>query len=254
MKLCKKCDTEKPLDAFARNAKSRDGRYAYCKACVSAANAERYRNNRAAILARNKAWAMANPERVKALAHKSYLANRGTVAERGRAFRNANPGKAAEYCRKWREANPDASAQANADWYARNRDKKLAADKARRERCIDTFLARERASYAKHRAARSARGKRWRQKNKARVAHHAALRRAMLLQRTPTWLARADFAEMAKAYNLAKQLTAETGVLHHVDRVLPLRGRYVSGLHVPANLAVIPAPENLKKSNLWSPE
>jgi hypothetical protein len=33
----------------------------------------------------------------------------------------------------------------------------------------------------------------------------------------------------------------------HVDHVLPLCGRLVSGLHVAANLRIIPARENLTK-------
>lgn len=254
MKTCAKCKAEKPAEQFDRNAKSRDGRYSYCKACVKAAQAERYLKNKDAIAARNKAWAAANPEKVKAKSRRHYESNREARNAKSREFFKANPGKAAEYSQRWREKNPGKAAQASARWYRENRERALAADKARREKHIDVFLARERAAYAKHAQARRARGKKWRQKNKGRVAHHAALRRAMLLQRTPGWLTSADLSTIAATYARAKALTAETGILHHVDHVLPLRGRYVSGLHVPANLAVLPAPENLKKSNLWSPE
>jgi RNA polymerase sigma factor (sigma-70 family) len=47
-------------------------------------------------------------------------------------------------------------------------------------------------------------------------------------------------------YELARAKTLATGVSHHVDHILPVSK---GGEHVPENLQVIPATENLKKSN-----
>jgi hypothetical protein len=63
----------------------------------------------------------------------------------------------------------------------------------------------------------------------------------------------ANAAAIAEMYSTAKQLTQETGVLHHVDHVIPLLGEFVSGLHVESNLQVLPADENIRKRNRYSP-
>jgi hypothetical protein len=66
--------------------------------------------------------------------------------------------------------------------------------------------------------------------------------------RTPAW---ADHEKINGVYEEAQRLTAETGIKHHVDHIVPLHGKKVSGLHVHENLRAIPAIENKKKSNLF---
>ena len=96
------------------------------------------------------------------------------------------------------------------------------------------------------RKVRLAKNKEWRENNKELVLSKCAWRRAAKLQRTVAW---ADKKKIEEFYILARKLTEETGIQHHVDHIIPLLGKTVSGLHVETNLRVITATENLSKNN-----
>ena len=74
-------------------------------------------------------------------------------------------------------------------------------------------------------------------------------REGMLKEQTPTWLTDFDKLKMNCLYQLAAMRTRESGEAWHVDHIIPLKGKNVSGLHTPWNLQVIPAKENIGKSN-----
>lgn len=74
------------------------------------------------------------------------------------------------------------------------------------------------------------------------------------LQRTPKWLTNIDLENIKNKYYLAQMKTQLTGETWHVDHVIPLKGKYVSGLHVPSNLQIIKSMENFKKSNVFKVE
>jgi hypothetical protein len=80
---------------------------------------------------------------------------------------------------------------------------------------------------------------RWRKNNPGKRNAKEAKRRASKLHATPNW---ADLSQIQKIYdNCPKGF--------HVDHIVPLKGRIVSGLHVPWNLQHLSAEENHKKSN-----
>lgn len=85
-------------------------------------------------------------------------------------------------------------------------------------------------------------------KGRARVLAY----KRQLKHATPPWLTSAQWAEMNAVYHEARRLTAETGVPHHVDHIVPLKGRIVSGLHVPWNLRVLTAEENQKRPRIYA--
>jgi hypothetical protein len=90
---------------------------------------------------------------------------------------------------------------------------------------------------------------RYQKNNKGKVNARTATRHAAKMQRTPAWLTVDEKWLIQEIYELAALRTKMTGFLWHVDHVLPLQGQTVSGLHTPWNLQVIPATDNIRKSN-----
>lgn len=68
------------------------------------------------------------------------------------------------------------------------------------------------------------------------------------LQATPPWV---ELKELAKFYELRDKMFLKTGIEHHVDHIIPIKGKIVCGLNVPWNLQVLTAKENLRKGNRW---
>ena len=82
-------------------------------------------------------------------------------------------------------------------------------------------------------------------KRRAYFAEYRALRR----NARPPWLTEEHHTQILAVYLEARRLSRSTGVVYHVDHIVPLKGETVCGLHVPWNLRAIPAEENLKKGN-----
>ena len=68
----------------------------------------------------------------------------------------------------------------------------------------------------------------------------------MRKNRTPIW---AEIEEIEALYAEAKRLSTETGIRPEVDHVVPLFGRFVSGLHVLANLQILTRSQNAEKND-----
>jgi hypothetical protein len=102
---------------------------------------------------------------------------------------------------------------------------------------------------AKNREARNAEKAAWARRNSGRVLAWTRQRQLAKVQRTPSWLVEDDYWLIEQAYELAQLRTDLFGFPWHVDHTVPLRGKTVSGLHVPTNLQVIPGAENSRKGN-----
>jgi hypothetical protein len=87
--------------------------------------------------------------------------------------------------------------------------------------------------------------------NKGKVNANTVKRRLAKANRTPAWLTTDDYWMIEQAYELATLRTELFGFAWHVDHVLPLQGKLVSGFHTPYNLQVIPGVDNVRKSNTF---
>jgi hypothetical protein len=172
-----------------------------------------------------------------------YQANKDRIKEVQRAYRIANAEKVRAAVNAWHKANAESQKAYRRDYYVKN-------GAVIRARSLEQHAARKECPEFKR--ARSERDAKWRRLNPHKNSAKSSKRRASLLKRTPKWLTSDDFWLIEEIYELAALRTKITGIDWHVDHVIPLQGRTVCGLHVPTNLQVIPAKDNLKKHNRFA--
>lgn len=116
--------------------------------------------------------------------------------------------------------------------------------KENKERVADYGRAYRQSEDQKAKA--NARTKRWVEQNKGRASALWASMKDARRTATPSW---ADFNFINFLYATRLYMQKETNTEWHVDHVVPVKGKRVSGLHVHFNLRVVPAKYNLQKSN-----
>lgn len=119
-----------------------------------------------------------------------------------------------------------------------------ACSKAKRVYNREAGRAADKRRYAKEAERRKAYAAQYRKDNLIRCAANDGKKRAV---RCGAIVPEGFKVETTfRFYEEARRLTAETGVKHEVDHIIPCdRG----GLHCPSNLQVLTASENIAKSN-----
>ena len=101
--------------------------------------------------------------------------------------------------------------------------------------------------------AQSKQAKQFRAANPGYASHYANMRKKNIKLATPKWLSKAHKKEIRRLYMECSRKTQETGIQYHVDHIHPLvikdeNGNHIgSGLHVPWNLQILTAEDNLRK-------
>jgi hypothetical protein len=145
--------------------------------------------------------------------------------------------------RRWAAKTPEQLAEIYAkrkEYYYKTQEARLEERRRSFEKLKSTDEWR-----SKHRESNRA----FKKANPGKVNANTVKRRTAKMHRTPSWLTADDLWMIEQAYELAALRTKLFGFSWHVDHVLPLQGKKVSGLHVPNNLQVIPWKDNVSKAN-----
>jgi len=137
--------------------------------------------------------------------------------------------------------------------YRKNNAERIAASKKQWATENAEYKAQQAKAYAQaNPEARKLARDKWDQQNPGALAAAKAKNARDRIKRVPKWLTEDDHWMMEQAYELAQLRTKMFGFKWHVDHIIPLNGKKVSGLHVPTNLQVIPAIVNLRKGSRWA--
>jgi hypothetical protein len=142
--------------------------------------------------------------------------NREAYLEKQRQWMRENKETFSAYQKRWRAENADRQAKTRSEWKKANAERIAEVNRQ--------YAIEHRGEYAAHVRARQARKRR----------------------ATPPW---ANLEKIKAFYVEAARLTAETGIVHHVDHIYPLKARNACGLHCEANLQILTGAENLAKRN-----
>ena len=217
MKICVSCRAMKPLGEFTSDHRRRDGLHCYCRACHHAKQ-------------RLYAGRRNDPEYLAMKRERERFCSRcGDEKSPEEFYTRPDRPTAASYCSDCaRAGNRAAMKRLHA------KDPTIPRDRLRARRADPVVgpsdLERRRQRYAERPDVRV----------QAKMARDRY--RKTRAQATPKWV---DMAAIRAIYEHA------TAIGHEVDHIIPLRGKYVSGLHVPWNLQALPQPDNRRKSNIY---
>lgn len=220
MKKCGACKKYKLLTEFHNAKREKDGKQSRCKQCDRKTGAS---------------YRLKNKKKEK-LRHAKYHADhKEKINQRISKWQKENKVKCRQRSKRFYENNREKESARKKNIYWKDPQKRLAIVRQWRQNNIE---------HRRHYDAQ------YFQNNKSRVYAKNARRRALKRQAIPPW---ANYEKIQSIYDECARLSADTGIQHHVDHVIPLTSKFVCGLHCESNLQILTKSENSQKSNKFSP-
>ena len=111
---------------------------------------------------------------------------------------------------------------------------------------------RVRETQRKRHKEKKAYDKAYKQRDYAKVKSNETTSKRRALEMRTSKFELNNSGNILKLFKLSNKKTKETGRDYHVDHIVPLQGRLVSGFHVSGNLRVTLADTNLSKHNHYT--
>lgn len=218
MKVYTKCDIKKDLIEFNKRKASKDGLMYICKKCSSDMS---------------KRWINKEGNREKQKEYsKSYESQNSNKLKLSRKlYRDNNKDRVEQSQKKFHENNPNAKKNANNKYLSNNQE--------RRKKSIKDY-------YYKNKEKIAVRVKKYQKENPDKILANTRKYQTKKLKACPPW---SELDKIKVLYEKCKWLESLIGLKYHVDHIIPLQGKSVSGLHVWDNLQILEATLNISKSN-----
>ena len=252
MKTCTgECGKVKPLTEFYKCSKSKDGLRGDCRTCTIASQKPYLEANRESARIRATIWRIDNPGKAREAQKLHYQKNRERIREEQKQYYVENSTAIREKVKQWSVDNAEYISKYNVayninnreeiaarrkKYYAENREKIAAKCKHYRENNVEKLALKSKA---------------WRKANPEKCAAASSRNRAAKRQATPPW---SEVEQIEALFCKRNKQRKRHNKVFHIDHVIPIVNKRVSGLHCLDNLRLTRWRNNLCKSNKFDQE